>query len=458
MKTDLTDTTASKINKALVKARRAIGTPAVGMVLTLVIVTDEENAYDALKSANDASREHPSRTIVVIKRVSRSPRDRTKSRLDAEVRVGADAGTGDTVVLRLYGEVADHAQSVVLPLLLPDAPVVVWWPVNAPLDPASDPLGALGQRRVTDSYAAEKPIDELRARAENYEPGDTDLAWTRITPWRSMLAAALDQVDCEVISAEVQGEQYNPSVELLAMWLADRLHVHVRRGVSAGPGLNEVRMLTSTGPIRLYRPNGGLALLTLEDQPDRAVALKRRETSELLAEELRRLDPDDTYASALRFGVDRLGGGLSAAPGNAPTAATTTGSSGASGSAGAAAATGGVASGGAAPGAAGGASGVTASGGAGALGSGSVASAGGPGHASASVPGAVSGSGPGLGAAVASAASAARAAAALPPAAPSAAPSSAPSGTEGSAGSAGDGDSERPTPAQMPPVKKATTP
>jgi hypothetical protein len=48
-------------------------------------------------------------------------------------------------------------------------------------------------------------------------------------------------------------------------------------------------------------------------QPDRAVALKRRETSELIAEELRRLDPDDTYASALRFGVDRLGGIQSAA-------------------------------------------------------------------------------------------------------------------------------------------------
>jgi glucose-6-phosphate dehydrogenase assembly protein OpcA len=324
MKTDLTDTTASKINKALVKGRRAIGTPAVGMVLTLVIVTDEENAYDALKAANDASREHPSRTLVVIKRVSRSPRDRTKSRLDAEVQVGADAGTGETIILRLYGEVADHAQSVVLPLLLPDAPVVVWWPVNAPLDPARDPLGALAQRRVTDSYAAEKPIDELRTRADNYEPGDTDLAWTRITPWRSMLAAALDQVDCEVISAEVQGEQYNPSVELLAMWLADRLHVHVRRGVSAGPGLTEVRMLTSTGPIRLYRPAGGLALLTLEDQPDRAVALKRRETSELMAEELRRLDPDDTYASALRFGVDRLGGGSSVGVPVAATAAAET--------------------------------------------------------------------------------------------------------------------------------------
>ncbi|MFI6407170.1 glucose-6-phosphate dehydrogenase assembly protein OpcA [Streptomyces sp. NPDC050548] len=313
MKIDLTDTTASKINKGLVKARRAIGTPAVGVVLTLVVVTDEENAYDALKAASDASHEHPSRKLVVIKRVSRSPRDRTQSRLDAEVRVGADAGSGETVVLRLYGEVSDHAQSVVLPLLLPDAPVVVWWSVDAPRDPSADPLGALSQRRVTDSYAAEKPVDELRSRAESYQPGDTDLAWARITPWRSMLAAALDQVSTEIVSVEVAGEESNPSVELLAMWLADRLHVHVRRAVSAGPGLTQVRLETTGGPITLHRSDGAMATLALPGQPDRAVALKRRETSELLAEELRRLDPDDTYASALRFGVDRLGGIQSAA-------------------------------------------------------------------------------------------------------------------------------------------------
>ncbi|MFF4654017.1 glucose-6-phosphate dehydrogenase assembly protein OpcA [Streptomyces sp. NPDC001381] len=314
MKIDLTDTTASKINKALVQGRRAIGTPAVGMVLTLVIVTDEENAYDALKAANDASREHPSRTLVVIRRVSRTPRDRTQSRLDAEVRVGADAGTGETVVLRLYGEVSDHAQSVVLPLLLPDAPVVVWWPVNAPLDPAADPLGALAQRRVTDTYAAEQPVRELGARSDTYTPGDTDLSWTRITPWRSMLAAALDQVTCTVESVEVEGEEFNPSCELLAMWLADRLDVPVKRSLSGGPGLTAVRMATSAGPIVLDRADGSLATLSIEGQPDRAVALKRRDTAELIAEELRRLDPDDTYASALRFGVERLNASASAAP------------------------------------------------------------------------------------------------------------------------------------------------
>ncbi|RMB79485.1 glucose-6-phosphate dehydrogenase assembly protein OpcA [Streptomyces shenzhenensis] len=308
MKIDLTDTTASKVNKALVQGRRAIGTPAVGMVLTLVIVTDEESAYDALKAANDASHEHPSRTLVVIKRVSRSPRDRTTSRLDAEVRVGADAGTGETVVLRLYGDVAEHADSVVLPLLLPDAPVVVWWPVNAPLDPAKDPLGALAQRRVTDTYASEQPVRELSARADTYTPGDTDLSWTRITPWRSMLAAALDQVVCEVKGVEVEGEEFNPSCELLAMWLADRLDVPVKRSLSSGPGLTAVRLDTDCGPIALDRADGSLATLSIQGQPDRAVALKRRETSELMAEELRRLDPDDTYASALRYGVDRLTG------------------------------------------------------------------------------------------------------------------------------------------------------
>ncbi|MFJ5528326.1 glucose-6-phosphate dehydrogenase assembly protein OpcA [Streptomyces sp. NPDC093261] len=318
MKIDLTDTTASKINKALVQGRRAIGTPAVGMVLTLVIVTDEENAYDALRAANDASREHPSRTLVVVKRVSRSPRDRTSSRLDAEVRVGADAGTGETVVLRLYGEVVDHADSVVLPLLLPDAPVVVWWPVNAPLDPANDPLGALAQRRVTDSYTAEAPVRELSARADAYTPGDTDLSWTRITPWRSMLAAALDQVTCEVEAVEVEGEEFNPSCELLAMWLADRLDVPVKRSLSAGPGLTAVRMDTSCGPIVLDRADGALATLSIEGQPDRAVALKRRDTSELIAEELRRLDPDDTYASALRYGVHRLTTAAAPAPAGEP--------------------------------------------------------------------------------------------------------------------------------------------
>lgn len=250
----------------------------------------------------------------MIKRVSRSPRSRRDARLDAEVRVGSDAGTGETVVLRLHGELANHAQSVVLPLLLPDAPVVVWWPEGAPADPAKDPLGALAQRRITDAYSAEHPGEELAVRADSYTPGDTDLAWTRITPWRSMLAASLDQQSAQVVSAMVEGESENPSCELLAMWLADRLKVPVERTVSAGPGLTAVRMETKNGVIVLDRPDGSLATLSMQGQPDRAVALKRRETAELLAEELRRLDPDNTYAATVKFGVAKLAGQAAPTP------------------------------------------------------------------------------------------------------------------------------------------------
>jgi glucose-6-phosphate dehydrogenase assembly protein OpcA len=306
MKIDLTDTTSSKINAGLIHARRAIGTPAVGMVLTLVIVTDEGSAYDALKAATEASKEHPSRILVVIKRPGRSPRDRALTRLDAEVLVGSEAGTGETVVLRMHGELAGHAESVVLPLLLPDAPVVLWWPEDGPENPSADPLGRLGRRRITDAAASEDPVGALGVRAETYAPGDTDLAWTRITPWRSMLAAALDQKHTTIASAVVEGEAYNPSTELLALWLADRLGVPVERRVSDGPGITAARLTTADGEICLDRADGALAELAMPGQPDRHVALKRRETSELIAEELRRLDPDDIYRSTVQFGVKHL--------------------------------------------------------------------------------------------------------------------------------------------------------
>ncbi|MFC4030451.1 glucose-6-phosphate dehydrogenase assembly protein OpcA [Streptomyces polygonati] len=306
MKIDLTDTTSSRINAGLIEARRAIGTPAVGMVLTLVIVTDEGSAYDALKAAGEASREHPSRIIVVIKRPGRSPRERAGARLDAEVLVGAEAGTGETVVLRMHGELANHSESVVLPLLLPDAPVVLWWPETGPKNPALDPLGRLGQRRITDAASAEDPVGAIGTRASTYAPGDTDLAWTRITPWRSMLAAALDQKHATVTAAVVEGEAYNPSTELLALWLGDRLGVEVERRVTDGPGMTAVKLSTADGDIRLDRPDGRLAKLAVPGQPDRHVALKRRETAELLAEELRRLDPDDIYRSTVEYAVKHL--------------------------------------------------------------------------------------------------------------------------------------------------------
>ncbi|MFD9334534.1 glucose-6-phosphate dehydrogenase assembly protein OpcA [Streptomyces sp. NPDC060028] len=300
MRTELTDTTSSKVNRALLEARRAIGSPTMGLVLNLVVVTDEENAYDAVRAASETSREHPCRIIAVIKRSARGPLKLRRSRLDAELRVGSDAGTGEIVVLRLHGALAEQAGSVVLPLLVPDAPVVAWWPAEAPADPARDQLGALAQRRITDAEAAPDPVAILDTRAVAYAPGDTDLAWTRLTPWRSLLAAALDQKPLPVTGAAVESEPGNASAELLARWLEDRLGVSVARVATDGPVITRVRLDTTAGEIRVDRPDGVLATLVLPGSPDRKVALKIRTSAELIAEELRRLDADEVYASALR--------------------------------------------------------------------------------------------------------------------------------------------------------------
>jgi glucose-6-phosphate dehydrogenase assembly protein OpcA len=194
-----------------------------------------------MRSALDAGREHPSRILVVITRPGRG-----EARLDAEIRV-ADSRPGDTIVLRLYGELAKHADSVVLPLLLPDTPVVVWWPSKAPPHPGEDQLGVLAQRRITDAAAVSQPIRALHQRAQSYRPGDTDLSWTRLTPWRALLAAALDQLPGSAVSAAiVEAERGNPSAEILASWLGGRLGVDVTRRESSGPGITLVQM-TMTG-------------------------------------------------------------------------------------------------------------------------------------------------------------------------------------------------------------------
>lgn len=291
MRIDLTRTTAGAVGAALSRARRSEGAPTVGAVLTLVVPVSERCAEAANAIACDAAREHPCRILIVIPRAPSS-----SARLDASIHA---RGPGETVTLRLYGSLADHADSVVLPLLLPDTPVVVWWPAAAPDDPGNSVLGRLGARRITDATAGPKALSTLEVRARTYSPGDTDLAWSRITQWRATLAAALDHGFDPVRSIEVSGATGNPSVPLLAGWLANRLGAPVDLHATRGPGVTGVVLRSDHGEISLTRPDGRRATLDRTGSPPRLVALTRRTDAECLAEELRRLDPDDTYAETV---------------------------------------------------------------------------------------------------------------------------------------------------------------
>ncbi len=298
MMIDLTDTTTRAIHDALTRAREQMGGPTTGMVLNLIIMTDESAQYDAVRAASQAGREHPCRVLGVI---ARDPG--AESRLDAEIRTGEGA-PGQTVLLRMYGPMGRHADSVVMPLLVPDTPVVTWWPRRGPSVPSGDPLGMLAQRRVTDAAAAPEPAEALAALAAGYRPGDTDLSWTRATTWRSVLAATLDQPHGEITGGSVAAEPRNPSADLIATWLTQRLKAPFTREVSEGPGITEVRFAVTDGDITIARPDGRTAVLSRPGQQDRRVALHRRDTAELMAEELRRLNPDEVYGETLaRFAV-----------------------------------------------------------------------------------------------------------------------------------------------------------
>jgi glucose-6-phosphate dehydrogenase assembly protein OpcA len=293
MLTDLTDTTTADIRAALARTRDQMGGPATGVVLNLIIMTDESGQHDAVRAASQAGREHPCRVLAVIAREWR-----TASRLDAEIRSG-EGTPGQTVLLRLYGPMSEHADSVIMPLLVPDTPVVTWWHGMIPAVPSAQPLGLLAQRRITDAARANAPTEALAALSAGYQPGDTDLSWTRATPWRSLLAATLDQEDGEIYGGVVLAEEHNPTAVLLTAWLGSRLGAPFSLETSGGPGITEVRLGTAAGDIVISRPDGRVATLSRPGQPERHVALQRRDVAELLAEELRRLDPDEIYGEAL---------------------------------------------------------------------------------------------------------------------------------------------------------------
>jgi len=301
---DLPHTTSAAVGDRLVRLRDEGGVVSLGRVLTLVIETEAGDVESAIDAANAASREHPCR-IVVVDRSSTG----TAGDLDAEIRIGGDAGASEVVILRPSGAVSRETDTLVIPLLLPDAPVVAWWPSSPPDSPAQDPMGAEADRRITDAMRCADPIAALHRLRESYRPGDTDLCWARVTMWRAILATALDQPPFEPVTAiTVRGFSRRPASVLLAAWLADGLDCPATLEDSPSPrSVTEVRLDRPSGPIRLVRPVGAtIATLEQPGLPTQRIVLPPRSRAELLAEELRRLDPDQTYGRTLTRGLSRV--------------------------------------------------------------------------------------------------------------------------------------------------------
>lgn len=298
---DLPNTTTPAVGKKLQELRDSGGVVALGRVLTLLIETDTEGLETAIAAANSASRLHPSRIIVLA---SAATEEGSVPHLDAQIRVGGDAGASEVIVLTAFGEAASNQESIVTGLLLPDAPVVAWWPEGGPTNPAQSVLGRIASRRITDSAKSEDPIQQLRKLAQDYVPGDGDMAWTRLTLWRSQLAALLDQYEgIAAKSIEVIGANNSPSAFLLGRWLGKTLNAPVTyldkfQGASVS-GIYGVRLTLGNSEVSIIR-DSAIAHIRQTAKPDGSVLLPPRTLQDCLVEDLRFLGEDLTYANVLQ--------------------------------------------------------------------------------------------------------------------------------------------------------------
>ncbi|MDO5495695.1 MAG: glucose-6-phosphate dehydrogenase assembly protein OpcA [bacterium] len=305
MRLQLNSTTSSAIAAELVRVREEGGVVALGRVLTLIVMAHgEQHAEAAIAASNEASREHPSRVIVVDTDPPPPSDGAAPDSLDAEIRVGADAGASEVVVLRPHGKAGAELDTLVAPLLLPDTPIVAAWVGRTPQNPAQEPVGRMASRRITDIIGAGNAAESLRHLAANYRPGDTDLAWARITLWRALLASVLDGKTDKVRSVEIEGDLSRPSVDLMAGWLRVALGVTVTTRHSDAPQIESVRVDLGDEELYIHRPKGATAAtIHRTGRREQLTNLPVRQVSDCLMEDLRRLDADEVYARALAAAV-----------------------------------------------------------------------------------------------------------------------------------------------------------
>ncbi|EPH00324.1 glucose-6-phosphate dehydrogenase assembly protein OpcA [Propionibacterium sp. oral taxon 192 str. F0372] len=283
----LENTDARQINQALNEMRDQ-GRGASGQVLTLVINIDAYDTDEAMHMAEQAAEQHPSR-ILVARRGGTNTHP-----LNAAIKATSST---EVITLDFSGQMDRHVSSVLLPLLLPELPVVVWWPTRAPNELYADELCTLTNRLIVDSARATHPTTMLANLARDHRPCTTDLAWARLTRWRALLVAALDQARSKVLSASVTAPADSTPSDLMAAWLELKLSIAVERPEpdSGYPGLQSVELLTEAGPVVVRRISRTDAVLSLPGQPEREVALARRTMKALITEELTRLSGDTAF-------------------------------------------------------------------------------------------------------------------------------------------------------------------
>ena len=242
------------LERELARLRRARSTHArehgsavarTSVLNIVVFATREVHAVRAGRTIAQLALGHPSRAIVVH---AGQPAG-SNGDADLDLAMYAHLPEADAtrqvcyeqVLIRACGDTQERIASAVIPLLLPDLPVFLWWTGTPPLEePVFESLLGLADRLILDSADVARPETTLPGIARVCDAGRgrygvTDLNWTRLTRWRDLLAAFFEvprwRPYLEAMNGirigfavDADGREVHPSQALLLLgWFASRL-------------------------------------------------------------------------------------------------------------------------------------------------------------------------------------------------------------------------------------------
>ncbi len=181
--------------------------------------------------------EHPARVIAIHPAPGKSAHAWISTAHMHAVAPGRCIGR-ELITIECGPEAHRKLRSLVLPLLVADTPVYLWWRGRPGFGAdLFEDLASAADRVIIDSDALASPVDDL-ARLASAVPqigkAVTDLAWARLTAWRQLAAQFFESPATSSYLPRVRsmvveyGGELPAHALLLTAWLASRLEWRAR--------------------------------------------------------------------------------------------------------------------------------------------------------------------------------------------------------------------------------------
>lgn len=244
-------------------------------VLTLLtFVKSEEEGRETFNLVSHVIAQNPCRAILMVAEPKERP-EGLSAWISAQCHLppsGARQVCCEQIYVRARGEAVRGLDNVVIPLIIPELPVYLWWR-SGRFDPPEclQEVLRITNRVLVDSGRFEEPTLDLATLARQvvrFRRADgmafSDLNWARLTPCRELIAQSFDSAEAgsylqDISNVSVEWQQESDGEDggiaralLLTAWLGSRLGWQPASSIAPSTNPNRVIEFQRDGkPIRV---------------------------------------------------------------------------------------------------------------------------------------------------------------------------------------------------------------